>query len=131
MARLKDIVFDCDHPASLARFWAAALDGYEIAPYDDAEIARLRSLGYSGPEDDPGVIVQGPSGSPRVYCQLVPEGKSAKNRCHIDLVCDDLDAEAARLEALGATRLAHQMADAGIVSLADPAGNEFCVVREG
>jgi hypothetical protein len=129
MARLADIVFDCDRPAALARFWAAALDGYAIAPYDDEEIARLQSLGYSGPEDDPGVIVEGPG--PRVCCQLVPEGKTAKNRCHLDLECDDLDAEAARLEALGATRLVHQMGD-GIVSLADPAGNEFCItVRSG
>lgn len=126
MARLKDVVFDCDHPASLARFWAQALDGYEVAPYDDEEIARLQSLGYRGPEDDPGVIVQGPG--PRVYCQLVPAPKTAKNRCHLDLECDDLDAEAARLEELGATRLAHQMGE-GIVSLADPAGNEFCITE--
>lgn len=129
MARLADIVFDCDHPASLARFWASALDGYEVAPYDDEEIARLQSLGYSGPEEDPGVIVQGPG--PRLYCQQVPEGKTAKNRCHLDLVCDDVDVEVARLEALGATRLAHQMDDDGIVALADPAGNEFCVTRRG
>jgi hypothetical protein len=131
MARLKDIVFDCEHPASLARFWASALDGYEVAPYDDEEIARLQAIGFSGPEEDPGVIVQGPPGSPRVYCQLVPEGKTAKNRAHLDLCTDDLDAEVARLEALGATRLAHQMDDNDIVSLADPAGNEFCLVREG
>jgi hypothetical protein len=129
MARLKDIVFDCDHPASLARFWAAALDGYEVAPYDDEEIARLQSLGYKGPEDDPGVIVEGPPGAPRVYCQLVPEGKTAKNRCHLDLWSDDLEAEAARFESLGATRLVHQMDHSDIVSLADPAGNEFCLIR--
>jgi len=41
MARLHDVVFDCRHPASIARFWAAALDGYEVAPYDEAELARL------------------------------------------------------------------------------------------
>ena len=39
MARLKDIVVDADHPAALARFWAAALDGYAVAPYDDASHA--------------------------------------------------------------------------------------------
>ncbi len=42
MARIQDITFDCRHPASLARFWAAALDGYAVAPYDDAELERLR-----------------------------------------------------------------------------------------
>ena len=127
MARLKDIVFDCGHPASLARFWASVLDGYEVAPYDDEEIARLQSLGFSGPEEDPGVIVQGPPGSPRFYCQLVPEGKTAKNRAHLDLSTDDLDSEVARLESLGATRLADQPEDGTWVALADPAGNEFCV----
>ena len=41
MAWLREIVIDCDHPASLARFWAAAIDGYAVRAYDDAEIARL------------------------------------------------------------------------------------------
>jgi hypothetical protein len=126
MARIADITFDCEHPASLARFWAATLDGYEIAPYDDAEIERLRSLGYDGPEDDPGVMVIGPG--PRVCCQLVPEQKTAKNRAHLDLRCEgDLGAEVDRLLALGATKLAHQPDGGEWVALADPAGNEFCV----
>ena len=42
MARLKDIVFDCDHAAGLARFWAAVMDGYAVAPYDEQEMAYLR-----------------------------------------------------------------------------------------
>ncbi|RBM16159.1 VOC family protein [Streptomyces sp. PT12] len=45
MARILDIVVDCGHPAPLARFWAVALDGYAVAPYDEAELARLRALG--------------------------------------------------------------------------------------
>jgi hypothetical protein len=48
MARLGDIVFDAAHPASLARFWAAALDGYSDAPYDDEELARLRANVING-----------------------------------------------------------------------------------
>lgn len=56
MALLHDIVFDAAHPAGVARFWAAALDGYAVAPYDDAELARLRERGISGPEDDPTVL---------------------------------------------------------------------------
>ena len=128
MARLGDIVFDCDHPASLARFWAAALDGYEVAPYDDEEIARLAAMGVDDVEDDPSVMLLGPG--PRVFCQRVPEGKSAKNRCHLDLTCDDLAAEVARLESIGATRLAHQPSD-GTVAMADPAGNELCIRGEG
>src|SRR3954452_15814490 len=102
MALLGDVVFDCRHPASLARFWAAAVDGYAVAPYDDEEIARLQALGYDGPEDDPGVIVESIEG-PRLYFQLVPEPKATKNRVHLDLRTHDLDAEVARLVALGAT----------------------------
>ena len=125
MASLGDVVFDCSHPASLARFWAAAVDGYAVAPYDDEEIARLQSLGYSGPEDDPGVIVESDH-LPRLYFQLVPEGKVAKNRLHLDLRTDDLESEVARLVRLGATVLATYE---GRRVLADPEGNEFCLVR--
>jgi hypothetical protein len=39
--RLREIVFDSVHPAALARFWAEALDGFAVRPYDNAEIARL------------------------------------------------------------------------------------------
>jgi hypothetical protein len=49
MARLHDVTFDNRHPASIARFWAAALDGYQVAPYDDAELARLRGKGIFDP----------------------------------------------------------------------------------
>lgn len=51
VAQLQDVVFDCRHPASVARFWAAALDGYQVAPYDDAELARLWANGIDGPEE--------------------------------------------------------------------------------
>ncbi|GAA0377438.1 VOC family protein [Microbispora corallina] len=127
MARIKDIVIDCGHPASLARFWAAALDGYQVAPYDDAELERLRAAGIDDPEDDPTVLVEaGPGVTPRIWFQRVPEGKTGKNRVHIDVACDDLHAEIARLTALGARELGtydHW------VTLADPEGNEFCVLR--
>ena len=57
MAHLADIVIDCAHPALLARFWAEVLDGYAVAPYDDEELERLRSIGIEDPEDDPCVLV--------------------------------------------------------------------------
>jgi Glyoxalase-like domain len=56
LARIRDVVFDCRHPASLARFWAATLDGYAVAPYDDAELERRRGQGMFAPEDDPTVL---------------------------------------------------------------------------
>ncbi|WP_410664687.1 VOC family protein [Amycolatopsis sp. lyj-84] len=121
MARLRDVVIDCHHPASLARFWAAALDGYEVAPYDEDELEHLRSLGLSGPEDDPSVLVETTAG-PRLFFNLVPESKVVKNRMHLDLADDDVE----RLVALGAKVLASP--EDGVVVLADPEGNEFCLV---
>ncbi len=124
MARLHDIVIDCARPAATARFWAAALDGYAVAPYDDAELARLRAQGIADPEDDPTVLVEPSGGGPRLWCQLVPEGKLVKNRLHLDLVCGAPEDELGRLTALGATVLV-RFDDHWV--LADPEGNEFCL----
>ena len=124
MASLGDITFDCRHAATLARFWAAALDGFEIAPYDDEEIERLRSMGIDDVEDDPNVLVIGPTPKPRLFFQTVPEAKVAKNRVHLDLEADDVEAEVARLVSLGATELARH---GDFIVLADPGGNELCV----
>jgi hypothetical protein len=125
MALLKDVVFDCEHPASLARFWAEALDGYQVAAYDDVELARLREMGVTDPEDDPGVLVEPPSpGRPRLYFQKVSEPKGVKNRVHLDLRADDVEVEAARLVELGAAELHRSRT---WITLRDPQGNEFCV----
>jgi hypothetical protein len=131
MARLKDIVFDCEHPASLARFWAAAVDGYSVAPYDDDELARLRSLGIDNPEDDPTVLVAGRSDQPRMFFQQVPEHKAVKNRVHLDLQADGaLGAEVTRLIDLGAVVVAEHRPDSGrFVTMRDPEGNEFCLIE--
>ncbi|AQZ66476.1 unnamed protein product [[Actinomadura] parvosata subsp. kistnae] len=122
MVELRDVVIDCRHPASLARFWAAALDAYEVAPYDEAELARLRSIGVDDPEDDPTVLVEG--GPVRLWFQRVPERKIVKNRLHLDLRADDPDAEMERLLGLGA-ELVRTHDDWTV--LADPEGNEFCL----
>ena len=121
MAALREIVIDCRHPASLARFWAAVLDGYEVLPYDEAEIARLAALGFT-PETDPTVGVGGPG--PTLVFQLVPESKIAKNRVHLDVEAPDRSAEVDRLLGLGAS--VHQVLDSW-TTLLDPEGNEFCV----
>jgi hypothetical protein len=123
VARLRDVVFDCRHPASLARFWVAALEGYAIAPYDEAELARLRATGVDDPEDDPTVLVEPSSGSgPRLWFQRVPETKQVKNRVHLDLASADVSVEVLRLAGLGARVLAEQQ---GWVTMEDPQGNEF------
>jgi hypothetical protein len=128
MARLHDVVFDCRHPASIARFWAAALDGYQVAPYDEAELARLRANGIFDIEDDPTVLVEAPEASPRIFFQLVPEEKTVKNRVHLDLKSASVPDEVARLRGLGASLVAEYDDH---VLLRDPEGNEFCLSPEG
>jgi hypothetical protein len=130
---IRDVVFDSPRPSLIARFWAAALDGYAVAPYDDAELARLRAAGITDVDDDPTVLVEpsGPAATasgprPRLFFQLVPENKVVKNRVHLDLAADDPAAEIARLTGLGATVVAEHDR---LTTLADPDGNEFCVLR--
>lgn len=124
MGRLKEIVIDADHPAGLARFWAAAVDGYAVLPYDDAEVARLAALGLT-PETDPSVMIAGPG--PTICIHLRPGPRPPRNRVHLDLASRERPAEVARLLALGASMV--RVAD-GYTVLADPEGNNFCVVDE-
>jgi hypothetical protein len=125
MATLKDVVFDCRHPASVARFWATALDGYDVAPYDEVELARLRAIGVDDPEDDPSVLVEALDGGlPRLFFHRVPEPKTVKNRVHLDLRAANREAEVARLISAGASEVGRHE---NWVVMADPEGNEFCV----
>jgi hypothetical protein len=131
MAALRDVVVDCSHPAPLARWWAATLDGYRVAPYDDAELARLHAEGVEDPEDDPTVLVEpdpaarpGAAPGPRIWFQRVPEPKTVKNRVHLDLTVPDLRVGVAELVGRGASLVAEHD---GWVVLADPEGDEFCV----
>jgi hypothetical protein len=125
VAALRDVVVDCHRPAALARWWAATLDGYRVAPYDEAELARLRAAGIDDPEDDPSVLVEPVSGiGPRLWFTRVPEPRAGKNRLHLDLTVPDLGPGVADLVARGATVLAERD---GWTVLADPEGDEFCV----
>jgi Glyoxalase-like domain len=128
MARLHDVVIDSRHPASAARFWAAALDDYEVAPYDEAELERLRTMGTFDPENDPSVLVEAPGVTPRFFFQLVPEPKTVKNRVHLDLRCEAVETELERLRQLGAA-LVSEYRDH--LLLRDPEGNEFCLFGPG
>jgi predicted enzyme related to lactoylglutathione lyase len=118
--RLYTVVIDARDPRALGEFWAAAL-GWQI-------LAALPE------EDDEEVIVGANEQAYPGLCILrVPEPKTIKNRLHLDLAPDDADdkeAEIERLIALGATRVdIGQGADVSWVVLADPEGNEFCVLR--
>ena len=120
MAILREIVFDCRHPAALARFWAAALEDYEVRPYDAEEIARLAALGLT-PETDPVVMVDGPG---PILCFQIGETGFGRNRLHLDLTTENRQAEVGRLVELGARHV--RDAD-GFVVLEDPEGNRFCL----
>jgi hypothetical protein len=124
MGRLREIVIDADHPASLARFWAAAVDGYAVRPYDDAEIARLAKMGLT-PETDRFVLIDGPG--PIICCQLRSGPRLERNRVHLDLATLDRAAEVARLVALGAS---FWFEETNFTVLRDPEGNQFCVADE-
>jgi hypothetical protein len=122
VATLREIVIDSDHPAALAQFWAAALDGYRVREYDAAEIARLAALGLT-PATDPSVLVDGPG--PLLCFQRVAGRRYDNNRLHLDVATADPKAEVARLCALGATI---QRTTDSYAVLCDPEGNQFCVV---
>lgn len=94
----------------MARFWAAAL-GSDVDEESTEEKSFVEAPGWGGPN---------------MWFVRVPEAKSAKNRMHFDLRSRDgaIDAEVARLVALGAT--VHAVHEALTVML-DPEGNEFCV----
>ena len=119
MARIMDIVFDCEYAPALAQWWVQVLEGYSIAPYgpDDPD-----------PDEDPTVLVlPGPAGGPRLWFTQVPEHKTGKNRVHLDLNAEDPVAELARLTGLGARVL---WETDGLTVLADPEGNEFCLDKD-
>ena len=116
-ARL-DLVLDCTNPTTLKEFWREALSYREL--YADAAVAVLV------PADDT-------NASPLVL-QQVPEPRAGKNRMHLDIEVPDIEAEAARLETLGATRVQpEQLSEHGStwILMADPEGNEFCVCDAG
>lgn len=121
VARLKQIVVDCAHPAALARFWEQVLDGFAVRPYTDDDIADLAADGLT-PETDPIVIVDGPS--LEVCFQQVDVEPVAKKPLHLDLKSSDRAIEVARLVGLGATVV--EVFDAH-TWLRDPEGNDFCL----
>jgi hypothetical protein len=125
-SRLRDVVIDCARPSALARFWAEVLD-YRVRAYDDAEIARLRSIGIADVADDPTVAIDPPDGGPRIWFVRVTEPKVGKNRVHLDINLRRSD-ELAWLVSLGARIVAPLGSVTGQAwtVLADPEGNEFC-----
>ncbi len=126
--RQVQVTFDCASPRAVAGFWKAVLGYVDPPTPPDAD-------------DDSWAACQDPGGvGPRLYFQRVPEPKTVKNRVHLDvrvgvgLSGDErvavLEAEGARLEALGARRLHLLAADdenEACLVMQDVEGNEFCL----
>ena len=110
--KFESVVVDCADPQRVAAFWAALLE---------------RPL--AGPDGEGGYWIDPSDVSPELIFGTVPEGKTVKNRLHIDLRPDNQEAEVARALSLGAQHVDIGQADVTWVVLADPEGNEFCILR--
>lgn len=126
--RWYSVVIDTPDPRALARWWAEAID-WQVIYDSDEEVVLIP--GYVDGEDDVKKIPWERIPPGLVFVK-VPEPKTVKNRLHLDLAphtSQDRDAEIARLEALGATRVdVGQGEEVSWTVLADPEGNEFCVL---
>jgi predicted enzyme related to lactoylglutathione lyase len=114
LGRLDVVAIDCTDPEPLVEFWCAVL-GTSVRSRE----ADWVSLAPVVP------------GGPHVAFQTVPEPKVGKNRLHLDLDVDDLAAATTAAEDLGATALGAVVEedDGRYQVMADPAGNEFCLVE--
>jgi predicted enzyme related to lactoylglutathione lyase len=118
--RLVHLVIDANDPAKLARFWSGAL-GWEIEDEEPGEV-DVSPAGYHYPD---------PVALPLVFV-AVPEPKTVKDRVHLDLASRSAEHQAelvARLRDLGATPVDIGQGDVPWVVLADPEGNELCVLE--
>jgi hypothetical protein len=140
------LVIDCADPHAQAKFWAAAL-GWVVERNEafirsmldqgvarpdqvvevDGELAWSTVEAVRHPEHD---AIRELGGTGRLLLQQVPEGKTVKNRVHLDINVgkDHIDAKVAELTALGAREL-YKVDEPGAfhTTMADPEGNEFCV----
>ncbi|MFJ2476133.1 VOC family protein [Streptomyces sp. NPDC087659] len=121
-SKFTELAIDCADPDALARFWCSVL-GYEVQDDGDG-IVTIGSPLVPGGRNNPGPV------PPTLTFARVPEGKSVKNRLHIDVNPTDReqDEEVRRLLDLGARHTDVGQGDESWVVLADPEGNEFCVL---
>jgi catechol 2,3-dioxygenase-like lactoylglutathione lyase family enzyme len=123
-SRFTELVIDCHDPERLATFWCAVLD-FTVIDRNEGQV----EIGSWVPTVEE---VRTRQMSPTLLFVLVPEGKAVKNRLHLDVspIDGSTDDEVVRLLGLGATRAdVGQGSDRSWEVMADPEGNEFCVVR--
>ncbi|MYR45433.1 VOC family protein [Streptomyces sp. SID5910] len=152
MSRDFQVTFDAHDPRALSSFWRDALGyvhpgppgvdvpegGDPLAAWDDF----LARIGVPEEQRNSRSAIEDPDGNgPRVFFQQVPEGKTAKNRVHLDVRAAPglqgeermaaLEAECERLVALGAKRVRRFEPEpplsTGFIVMTDPEGNEFCL----
>ncbi len=112
--RFRGLAMDANDVKALAEFWCAAAS-YEVSQSDYPYVAVLDTESSS----QPGIIIL-----------QVPEGKSAKNRLHMEFDASDLKSEAERMIGLGATLVAErEFYGTNWIVMQDPEGNEFCLVN--
>ncbi len=115
-SQIAAITFDCANAYTVAQFWSAALG----RPVEDGDPEARESFArIAGSEGD--------GAAPTMMFVQVPEPKTVKNRAHLDLTTTDRAAEVERLLALGASQV-HDKGGTQWTTLADPEGNEFCVM---
>lgn len=112
--KISHITFDSQNAITHAGFWATVL-GWDVAPKSHEGFAAV-----GGPNR--------PENTPTLLFLQVPEGKTAKNRVHLDLETQDLEETKTQLLAMGAT-FVHEKHEYGAhwMTFQDPEGNEFCV----
>src|SRR3989449_11153408 len=110
MGKLNCIIVDCKDADRASEFWSQALEGY-----------KMDKQGW-------GITMKSES-DPLIYFEVVPEGKTVKNRLHLNIQAADRKAEVARLVGLGATEVEEiTMGEAYTwTNMKDAEGNEFCV----
>ncbi len=111
--RFSEVCIDADDIHALGQWWASAL-GWPSSVTEDGD-----------------VLLRPPDGGPDWLFLAVPDGKVVKNRLHFDFTPDDQQAEVDRLIGLGARHVDIGQGDQTWVVLADPEGNEFCVLAAG
>ena len=124
--KLAAVTVDCEDALTVGRFWSAAL-GRPLDPNPSSDFA---AIGMTEHRDVRGWRL---GGDPTWLFARVPEGKTAKNRIHLDLEPETMTRDEAVTAALsaGATVVGDHRKDdgSGWVTLADPEGNEFCIER--
>jgi predicted enzyme related to lactoylglutathione lyase len=120
IGRVDGLVIDGADTMALARFWAAMFD---------TEIASIANEGKANEAHYVDLAATGDA--PLLRFQRVPEAKTLKNRLHVDIEVDELEAAIARVQALGGSILQPVRTEYGydFAVMGDPEGNEFCLIR--